>query len=157
LWCSWVVKTPNKRLYFAGDTGYHSIPRSHIYKYHCNPNEISYDPHYDHDNQQIQNLPKCPIFKELGEKYNGFDLALLPIGAYSPRWYASCCHLSPYDACRVHLDIKSKKTIGIHYGTFILTDEQIEEPITLLKEMKTKLNIPADEFITVDCGETILI
>lgn len=49
---------------------------------------------------------------EIGEKFNGFDLAFIPIGAYSPRWFMSPCHCCPEDAVRLHQDIRSKHSVS---------------------------------------------
>lgn len=63
------------------------------------------------------NVPCCPAFKEIGERIGPFDLSMIPIGAYSPRWFMSPVHCSPEDAVMVHLDIKSKRSVGMHWGT----------------------------------------
>lgn len=150
LWCSWVIRTNNHKIFFAGDTGYRSVPRA-----------ISSDDSYckfDEDsNSEINSLPVCPVFKEAGSLYDGFDFCMLPIGAYSPRWFNSYMHFNPYDACCAHKDLKSKKSVGIHWGTFVLTDENVQEPPILLEKMKKETNIDDDEFIVVDCGQTISI
>ena len=58
-------------------------------------------------------LPICPEFKEIGRKYGPFDLAAIPIGAYTPRWFMSPVHCDPWDATCVHKDVHSKKSIGM--------------------------------------------
>lgn len=58
--------------------------------------------------------------KEIGKNHGPFDISAIPIGAYSPRWFMSSVHCSPEDAVEVHLDVQSKHSIGIHWGTFIL-------------------------------------
>jgi N-acyl-phosphatidylethanolamine-hydrolysing phospholipase D len=63
-----------------------------------------------------------PFFKEIGARFGPFDLAAIPIGAYEPRWFMRFHHLSPEEAVKVHLDVKSKKSIAIHWGTFVLAD-----------------------------------
>ena len=82
---------------------------------------------------------------------------MIPIGAYSPRYFMSPIHLSPEDAVDVHLDLKSKFSIGMHWGTFLLTDESWNEPPQRLKKALDYLNIPQDEFITMKIGETLII
>ena len=96
-------------------------------------------------------------FKEIGSKLGPFDLALIPIGAYNPRWFMSSMHVDPYYAVQIHNDINSKKSIGIHWGTFILTDEPIEEPPKLLKRILLDQNMNIDSFITLKHGETLTI
>jgi L-ascorbate metabolism protein UlaG (beta-lactamase superfamily) len=64
-------------------------------------------------------------FLEIGERVGPFDLALIPIGAYSPRWFMSPIHCSPEDAVEVHRDIKSKHSVSYYHvgyaGTMWLT------------------------------------
>lgn len=62
----------------------------------------------------------CPIFKELGNIFKGFDLSILPIGAYLPREYLKSQHIDPEQAVTVHQELKSKKSVGVHWGTFPL-------------------------------------
>ncbi|RYZ65408.1 MAG: hypothetical protein EOP09_14320, partial [Proteobacteria bacterium] len=73
-------------------------------------------------------------FKDIAEKLGTMDLSILPIGAYEPRWFMREQHMDPQDAVRAHLDLKSNLSIGTHYGTFQLTDEGIEDPITELSK-----------------------
>jgi len=70
----------------------------------------------------------CPVFEEIGRRFGPFDLALIPIGAYCPRWFMQPAHIDVGEAVQVHLDIGAKRSIGMHWGTFILTDEPIMEP-----------------------------
>jgi N-acyl-phosphatidylethanolamine-hydrolysing phospholipase D len=66
-------------------------------------------------------------------------------------------HLSPEDAVKVHLDVKSKKSIAIHWGTFVLADEPLDAPPKRLKEAMEKINAPRDEFTVLRHGETIIL
>ncbi len=65
----------------------------------------------------------CTVFAEIGKMYGPFDLSFIPIGAYTPRRLLKEQHINPNEAIKVHLDIKSNKSIGIHWGTFILGRE----------------------------------
>ena len=60
----------------------------------------------------------CPAFTEIGRKYGPLDLSFIPIGAYKPRWMFSSVHVDPSDAVKIHLDVKSNKSVAIHWGTF---------------------------------------
>jgi L-ascorbate metabolism protein UlaG (beta-lactamase superfamily) len=71
-------------------------------------------------------------FKEIGRRLSP-ELALLPIGAYNPETYRSV-HTSPADATRAFLDLKSKWMVPMHYGSFRLSHEPIEEPLQLLEQ-----------------------
>ncbi len=86
-----------------------------------------------------------------------FDLSLIPIGAYLPRWVMSNIHADPFDAVRIHQDVRSKKTYGIHHGVFRLTPEDVNEPVRLLEEAKQQFGVPQQEFITCDIGETVVV
>lgn len=115
LWCSWVIKEPaedGKRLYFAGDTGY------------CH---VTQDDQYTHDQAPH---PPCPAFKEIGELYGPFDLALVPVGCFKPRSVLSGQHASPEDSLSIHKDVRSKKSIGMHYGSFRGGFSEQYEPVT---------------------------
>lgn len=96
-----------------------------------------------------------PMFREIGDRFGPFDLAAIPIGAYEPRWFMQDMHLDPDEAVRVHLDVKAKKSIGVHWGTFILTDEPLDEPPRRLQEAREARHIPADAFVVLRHGETL--
>lgn len=57
-----------------------------------------------------------PDFIEIGRRFGGIDLALVPIGAYEPRWFMSEQHVNPDEAIRIHRDIKARRTVGIHWA-----------------------------------------
>jgi L-ascorbate metabolism protein UlaG (beta-lactamase superfamily) len=92
-------------------------------------------------------------FKMIQQRYGAMDLSLLPIGAYEPRWFMKEFHMNPADAVQAHLDLDSKLSIGIHFGTFRLTDEGIHDPIKDLKESLLARNLA--NFIAPDHGQTI--
>ena len=97
------------------------------------------------------------FFTHIGEKYGPFDLAAIPIGAYNPEWFMGPMHVNPEDAVQIHRDVQSRKSIGIHWGTFILTDEPLVEPPVRLKKAAQDARLTADEFITLTHGETLVI
>lgn len=97
----------------------------------------------------------APMFKEIGEKLGPFDLAAIPVGAYEPRWFMKTMHIDPQEAVQVHQDTKSKKSIGIHWGTFILTDEPLDEPPQKLSEALNKSDISSEKFMLLKHGETL--
>ncbi|KAJ3414793.1 hypothetical protein HDV05_006040 [Chytridiales sp. JEL 0842] len=136
LWSSWGLLTNEGRFWFGGDTGYRNVPKGY-------PEE------------DVDKLPHCPAFKEIGHKYGPFDLSAIPIGAYSPRSFMSSIHCNPYDAVEVHVDVKSKKSVGIHWGTFILTDEPVKDPPKVLKEALGKKGLKEEEFGVLEIGETL--
>lgn len=72
-------------------------------------------------------------FSDAAAKHGRFDAALLPIGAYAPRWFMADAHMDPDEAVAAHRLIGMPPTLGIHFGTFQLTDEAREEPEARLK------------------------
>ncbi len=96
LWSGFAVHAGGRRVFFAGDTGYH------------------------------------PEFRRIGETLGPFDLTLLPVGAYEPRWFMRPVHMNPEEAVRAFVDLggDARETVmaAIHWGTFKLTDEPMDEP-----------------------------
>ena len=84
------------------------------------------------------------------------DLASIPIGAYAPRWFMKDSHCNVEEAIQIHKNIKSKKSIAMHWGTFQLTYEPMDEPVQLLRKFTKELNYPYP-FIALQHGETIKI
>jgi L-ascorbate metabolism protein UlaG (beta-lactamase superfamily) len=74
------------------------------------------------------------IFRTIGARFGAVDLAILPIGAYDPRWFMAAQHCDPEDAIRIMLDLGAKAAVGMHWGTFKLTDEPRIEPEQRLAE-----------------------
>ena len=99
LWCGFALAGDGWRAWFAGDTAYH------------------------------------PAFGEIGTRLGPFDLVMIPIGAYDPRWFMERVHVDPEEAVRVYQDVISPHPdaprplmLGLHWGTFRLTDEPMDEP-----------------------------
>jgi L-ascorbate metabolism protein UlaG (beta-lactamase superfamily) len=92
LWCGYMIESPERLVYFAGDTGFGRH------------------------------------FSQIREMYGSPHLALLPIGAYEPRWFMSAVHMAPDEAVKAHGILGAKASIAIHHGTFQLTDEGIDTP-----------------------------
>ena len=100
LWAGFVVEVGERRLYFAGDTGF------------------------------ADGAP----FARTAARHGRFDLALLPIGAYAPRWFMADAHMDPAEAVQAHVLLGSPPTLAIHHATFQLTDEAIDAPAIALGE-----------------------
>lgn len=153
LWCSWVLEEVEaspvpgivaKKLFFAGDTGYRSVP------FHHPPDESE------------DSLPHCPAFKEIGQKFGPFDFALLPIGCYSPRKLLSSVHCNAEDSVNIHLDIKSKRSIGMHWGTVRMgisgQYEDVRDPPRKWKEAAEKKGlIWGVDAGLLEVGETLVV
>lgn len=166
LWCSWVVQEmappssssapsaqnqandkkkdsddstrPLRSLFFAGDTGYRSIS--------------SADP------------PPCPAFSQIGTHLGPFDLALLPIGCFKPRAFMSAVHCAPDDSLEIHRDIRSKRSIGMHYGSIrggiSAQYEDVREPPRRWREVAEERGLKwgrEGEVGVCGVGETVVV
>lgn len=96
-------------------------------------------------------------FKQAQKQFKYFDLSLIPIGAYEPRWFMKKSHINPEEAIIAHKDLNSKKSIGIHFGTFQLTNEKISDPIQDLNSARKKYQIPEKDFFTLEQGNSLSI
>jgi L-ascorbate metabolism protein UlaG (beta-lactamase superfamily) len=84
----------------------------------------------------------------------GFDLSLIAVGAYEPRWFMKGQHINPDEAVTIHREIKSRKSVGIHWGTFSLTDEPLDQPILDVATAKKDKSLKDEEFILLRHGQT---
>jgi L-ascorbate metabolism protein UlaG (beta-lactamase superfamily) len=96
-----------------------------------------------------------PHFREIAARLGPIDLALLPIGAYEPRWFMKDIHMNPAEAVQAHLDLAAGQSIGMHYGTFQLTPEGIDEPVRDLAKALRERGVPAERFRTLEVGESL--
>ena len=96
----------------------------------------------------------CPHFAEIGRRFPRIDLALLPIGAYEPRWFTRRNHVDPQEAVRAHLDLKPRRSLGMHFGTFQLTDEAIDAPVLALRRAQAQAGVAEQDFDVLGFGET---
>lgn len=139
LWASWGVESGGQKVYFGGDTGYRTVP----------------DLRGADDHAPEYTFPSCPAFKQVGELRGPFDLGLIPIGAYDPRWVMSPIHADPHDAVNIFQDTQCKKALGIHWGTWVLTEEDVLEPPKKLKEALKRNDLPeTGVFDVCDIGES---
>ncbi len=128
LWCGFAFEVGGKRAFFAGDTAYH------------------------------------PEFAAIGARLGPFDLAMIPIGAYDPRWFMHVVHADPEEAVQLYGDVTAAHPaapaplmLAIHWGTFRLTDEPMDEPTKRTEARWNKLGLPADRLWIADFGETRLL
>ncbi len=91
-------------------------------------------------------------FMEIRNRLGAVDFAMIPIGAYDPQWFMSYSHVNPEEALNIAKDLDAKKSIGMHWGTFILTDEPVLEPRERLNKITNQTNI---NFYTVTPGNII--
>lgn len=115
LWSGYVIQTPQKNIYFAGDTGY------------------------------------GPFADQIAEHFpNGFDLGLLPIGAFLPTWFMQEIHTSPDEAIALQEHLKIRKVMGIHFGAFRLASDGQDDPAEQIHELTTP-----DRFMVPKNGESL--
>lgn len=95
-----------------------------------------------------------PDFAAIGRRFGPIRLALLPIGGYRPRWFMRPMHLDPPEAVQVHFDLQAQQSVGMHWGTFRLTDEDPAEPPIYLRQAAAQASLPPDRFLVLDFGET---
>jgi L-ascorbate metabolism protein UlaG (beta-lactamase superfamily) len=91
---------------------------------------------------------------DIAKKEGPFDLAAIPIGAYQPRWFLSGQHIDPTEAVRVHQELHARSSVAIHWGTFNLTDEPLDQPPVDLAKARDAAGVPADDFFVMKHGET---
>ena len=91
-------------------------------------------------------------FIEIRNRLGAVDFAMIPIGAYDPQWFMSYSHVNPEEALNIAKDLDAKKSIGMHWGTFILTDEPVLEPRERLNKITNQTNV---DFYTVTPGNII--
>ena len=125
LWCGYAIAHGTHRAYFAGDTAYH------------------------------------PEFSAIGQQAGPFDLVMMPIGAYDPRWFMHVVHVDPEEALQGFSDIlaaspaaRTPLMLGIHWGTFRLTSEPMDEPPKRTAVRWKELGLDADRLWIAAFGET---
>ena len=91
------------------------------------------------------------------ERFPKIAVALLPMGCYKPQWFMKFQHMNPDEAVRVHKMLNSKLSIGIHFGTFRLSSESINQPIQDLALARKYHEVKEDAFITLEFGECKVI
>jgi len=125
LWCGFALEAGGRRVWFAGDTAYH------------------------------------PEFGAVGKRLGPFDLVMIPIGAYDPRWFMERVHVDPEEAVRVYRDVaeahpeaRHPLCLGLHWGTFRLTDEPMDEPPRRAAAAWRGAGLAADRLWIASFGET---
>ncbi|HJR67088.1 MAG TPA: MBL fold metallo-hydrolase [Gemmatimonadaceae bacterium] len=125
LWCGFAVASSAGRLFYAGDTGLH------------------------------------PEFARIGERFGPFVVSAIPIGAYEPRWFMQPVHVDPDDAITAfralhahHGPLARAVMVGVHWGTFRLTDEPILEPPRRIREAWKRAMLPEENLWVLAHGET---
>jgi L-ascorbate metabolism protein UlaG (beta-lactamase superfamily) len=93
------------------------------------------------------------IFARVRESFGPPRLAILPIGAYEPRWFMEPQHMNPEDAVRAFRDCGAEQALGHHWGTFRLTNEGVDEPVRELGAALEKAALSPERFRAMRPGE----
>ena len=125
LWCGFALELSGTRMFFAGDTAYH------------------------------------PQFGEVGARCGPFDFVMIPIGAYEPRWFMQRVHVNPEEAVRIYEDLiaahpraHAPLMLGIHWGTFRLTTEPMDEPPRRVAARWREVGLEPERLWIARFGET---
>ena len=94
-------------------------------------------------------------FAEIGRRFPGLDAALLPIGAYDPAWFMGTQHLDPEQALAAFGALGARRFLAMHWGTFKLTDEPLDEPPRRLEAERVRLGLPRERVGVPAVGETV--
>ena len=128
LWGGFAVFASDFHLYFSGDTGY---------------------------SKDFQDTRAHFAARQTAALGGGFDMALIAVGAYAPRWFMKEQHVNPEEAVQIHLDLAAKRSIGVHWGTFDLTDESLDQPPKDLAVARAAKALPQEAFDVMAIGQTL--
>jgi N-acyl-phosphatidylethanolamine-hydrolysing phospholipase D len=125
LWCGFALEVAGRRVFFTGDTAYH------------------------------------PEFGEVGARCGPFDFVMIPIGAYEPRWFMQRVHVNPEEGVKIYEDLSAAHPgapwplmLAIHWGTFRLTTEAMDEPPRRIAALWREAELDADRLWVARFGET---
>jgi L-ascorbate metabolism protein UlaG (beta-lactamase superfamily) len=96
-------------------------------------------------------------FSRVAEAHGPLRLAILPIGAYEPRWFMRDQHMNPQDAVKALANCGATQALAHHHGTFQLTDEAIDAPVTALQAALEEANIPPERFVALKPGQVFFL
>jgi L-ascorbate metabolism protein UlaG (beta-lactamase superfamily) len=96
-------------------------------------------------------------FRQIGERLGPIDLALIPVGAYEPRWFMGDIHMNPAEAVQAHRDLGARRSVAMHFGTFQLTAEGIDQPVRDLALALRDQGVTPEQFRTLEVGESIAV
>ena len=127
LWGGYAVFAPDFQFFFAGDTAY---------------------------SKDFRDIRAHFAARQTPEAGGGFDIALIPVGAYEPRWFMTSQHVDPAESVQIHRDLAAKRSVGIHWGTFELTDEALDQPPIDLATARKAQGVADEDFFVMAVGET---
>ena len=97
------------------------------------------------------------VFREIRQRLGSPDLAALPVGTYEPHWFMGRNHTTPAEAVQIHRDLGARRSLGIHWGTFELSDEPLDAPPRELAAARREAGLTAAEFLLTAHGETVRV
>ncbi|KAI6358116.1 hypothetical protein MCOR25_007433 [Pyricularia grisea] len=169
LWASWAVESGGGKVFFAGDTGYRAIPHAvaaaaaeaaRIAETEAQgKTEVDADFEDEYYDSHVDELPPaCPAFAQIGKLHGPFALGLLPIGAYEPRGLMASIHASPADAVEIFRDTRCVRGLAMHWGTWVMGDEDVRDPPRRLRLALARKGMPAEGLFDVcKLGETVVV
>jgi L-ascorbate metabolism protein UlaG (beta-lactamase superfamily) len=98
-----------------------------------------------------------PLFGEIRSRIGPPDIAVIPIGAYEPRWFMAAQHCNPEEAVRIHQVLGARRSVGMHWGTFPLTDEGWDEPVAALEHALAQASIEPASFLPLGPGGRLAV
>ncbi|WP_132878141.1 MBL fold metallo-hydrolase [Tamaricihabitans halophyticus] len=96
-------------------------------------------------------------FTEIGQRYPGIDVAMLPIGAYAPRWFMRPVHMDPDEAVSALSDLGARRLAAMHWGTFVLTQEPVLEPYERIQRAWSAQGRDAGDLWALAVGESRIL
>lgn len=93
-------------------------------------------------------------FHQIRGRLGPVDLALLPIGAYAPRWYEAPNHMDPERAVQAHRDLVARTSVATHFGCFRLSAEGFDDPLRELASARVRHGVAEQAFVALQTGET---
>jgi N-acyl-phosphatidylethanolamine-hydrolysing phospholipase D len=127
LWGAWSVLGVDLHWFFSGDTGYSA---------------------------DFADTRRHFAERQTADRGGGFDVALIAVGACEPRWFMREQHVDPEEAVQIHLDLGAKRSVGVHWGTFQLSDEPLDHPIEALPLARARLGVSEDAFSLMAIGQS---
>ncbi|KAK4689377.1 N-acyl-phosphatidylethanolamine-hydrolyzing phospholipase D, partial [Tremellales sp. Uapishka_1] len=97
------------------------------------------------------------LFSAVGRVLGPIDLAAIPIGSYEPRWHMHLQHTDPEGAVRMAMQMNVKRSVGVHWGTWLMSDEAYNKPPVDLEIAKRRLDFPDERFCVLPVGKTIVV
>lgn len=91
--------------------------------------------------------------QDIAARFDGFDLAAIGIGAYQPVWYRNS-HVSPDEAVRIHRELRIKRSVGMHWGTYPMGQERLDQAPRDLARAREQQGLAADAFFVMRHGAT---